>query len=76
MIITADIDYEVDESVLLKPCDSRDVGNCNKGARAYFLRTGLDWARFVSEGIPVGELAVFDERIRAMYEAALKRLGG
>jgi hypothetical protein len=75
MIITADIDYVPDESVVLLPRDSRDVGNCNKGARAYFRRIGMDWERFVSEGIPVGEFAVFDERIRVIYETALERLG-
>jgi hypothetical protein len=74
-MVTAEIAYEVDPDVVILPSDTRRAGDCNKGARAYFRRRGIDWARFVSEGIPVGELEVFDEYVRQAYEAALERLG-
>jgi hypothetical protein len=74
--VTAEVGYEIDPGVVLTPADSGVTGNCNRGARAWFRRRGLDWARFVSEGIPVGEFGVFDERVREAYEAALARLGG
>ncbi|MDR3154300.1 MAG: hypothetical protein LBW85_08545 [Deltaproteobacteria bacterium] len=75
MTVTAEVDYEIDEGVVILPEDSRLIGNCNKGARAWFRRRGLDWARFVSEGLPAGEFGTFDEAVREAYEAALKRTG-
>jgi hypothetical protein len=75
MIVTAEVGYPIDGGVVITPADSRTAGNCNKGARAYFRRRGLDWARFVAEGIPVRELEVFDEYVREAYESALERLG-
>lgn len=29
---------------------------CNRGARAFFARHGLDWAAFLASGIPAHEL--------------------
>lgn len=34
----------------------RRVHFCARGARAFCARYGLDWARFVREGLPVSEL--------------------
>jgi hypothetical protein len=75
MIVTAEAGYEVDPDVVLTVQDSHDLGNCNKGARAFFRRRGLDWGAFVREGIRTGDFGVFDERVRPVYERALERLG-
>jgi hypothetical protein len=76
VIVTAEVDYEIDEEVVLTVQDSHVSGNCNKGARALFRRRGWDWSRFVAEGMRVGDLDVFDEHARRAYESALRRRGG
>lgn len=30
----------------------REIGYCNKGARAFFKRHGLDWGAFLRRGLP------------------------
>ncbi len=40
---------------------------CNKGAREFFLRHGLDWAEFMSSGLP-------EEQILATGDAMATRL--
>lgn len=53
---------------------------CNKGARAFFDRHGLDWGAFVSKGVPIEQieqtgdamaLAVID-RIREKWAKAAR----
>lgn len=34
----------------------RAAGLCSRGARAFFQRHGLDWSRFLREGIAAAEL--------------------
>lgn len=34
----------------------RELRYCNRGARAFFERHGLDWSRFLREGIDAAEL--------------------
>lgn len=34
----------------------RQCKMCSRGARAFFLRHGLDWSEFLRCGIPAGEL--------------------
>jgi hypothetical protein len=75
MIITAEIDYKIDEDVVLTTQDTHVIGNCNKGLRAYFRRYGLDWTSFVKNGIKVKECEFFDENIKMVYEQAMLRLG-
>jgi hypothetical protein len=76
MIYLSQPDYVVDEEVLVLPQDLQQTGNCNRGARAYFVRNGYDWKKFVREGMKIKELKIFDEYIRAAYEQALKRIDG
>ncbi|MDR3152899.1 MAG: hypothetical protein LBW85_01170 [Deltaproteobacteria bacterium] len=73
--VTADVGYEPDWDVVILPSDTMLAGYCNKGARAWFAGRGVDWARFVSEGVPLRELGAFDEHVRPAYERALGRLG-
>jgi hypothetical protein len=75
MIVTVDVPYEIDEELVLTVQDCQFAGNCNMGARSYFLRQGLSWSKFVTKGLKTGEFPVFDEHIRGPYENALKRIG-
>jgi hypothetical protein len=34
----------------------RELGYCNRGARAFFARHGLDWPAFLARGIEAAEL--------------------
>jgi hypothetical protein len=34
----------------------RELGYCNRGARAFFARHGLDWPAFLRGGIPAEQL--------------------
>lgn len=45
-----------DNDVIVRADDLHAVGYCNRGARAWFARAGLDWARFVADGLPAAEL--------------------
>lgn len=44
------------EPVIVRPDDLHAIGYCNRGSRAWCLRAGLDWARFVTSGIAAEEL--------------------
>ena len=41
----------------------RELGYCNKGARAFFRRHGLDWSAFLRRGLPA---EVFEQTGDAM----------
>lgn len=34
----------------------RELGYCNRGARAFCERHGLDWRRFLAEGLPAQQI--------------------
>jgi hypothetical protein len=34
----------------------RELGYCNRGARAFFARHGLDWGAFLRRGLPAQTL--------------------
>lgn len=42
--------------VIVTMRDIRAAKMCSKGARTFFERHGLDWGRFLKEGIPASEL--------------------
>ena len=42
--------------VIVTMRDVRAAGMCSRGPRAFFKRHGLDWNRFLEEGIPAEEL--------------------
>lgn len=39
--------------VIVRVDDLHSVGYCNRGARVFFAKHGLDWAVFVRDGLPV-----------------------
>jgi hypothetical protein len=54
--------------------DCREVGYCMKSVRPWFERHGLDWQKFVREGITAERLlATEDEYARQIVEHVRKR---
>lgn len=45
------------EDVIVRMEHIRRARMCSRGSRAFFERHGLDWQRFLREGIPASELA-------------------
>lgn len=43
--------------VLVRMAHIREARMCSGGTRVFFERHGLDWGRFLREGIPADELA-------------------
>ncbi len=41
------------DQIIVRPDDSHGLGYCNRGARRWAERYGLDWARFVRDGLPI-----------------------
>jgi len=39
----------------------RAAGMCSRGTRTFFQNAGLDWDRFLAEGIPAEELAATND---------------
>lgn len=42
--------------VLVKMVHVRKAEMCSRGARAFFIKHGLDWQQFLATGIPACEL--------------------
>lgn len=54
--------------------DVRAASMCSKGARRFFERHDLDWARFLREGIEHEELEAIDDAMcRKVIEVARER---
>ena len=54
--------------------DMRALNYCARGSRTFAQLHGLDWARFVSEGLPADELArLNDMQANAAIEKAKER---
>ncbi len=47
--------------VIVTMHDLRKLRYCSKGARAFFIRNGLDWNDFLKNGIPASRLAQLDD---------------
>lgn len=50
----------------------RQARLCAGGARAFFRRYGLDWGRFLREGIPADELEATGDALAARVVAAAR----
>lgn len=44
------------ERVIVRMGDIRAAKMCSRGTRAFFERHGLDWSKFLKEGIDAAEL--------------------
>jgi hypothetical protein len=57
--------------------DVRESGLCVQGARAWFKSRGLDFRKFLHEGMPESQvLALRDAMANRALEVARKRMGG
>jgi len=61
--------------VTVTHADMRALAYCNRGARQWFCRHGLDWSSFLARGLPADVLlATGDAMAREVVEAARRRL--
>ena len=59
------------DDVILRMEHIRRARMCSRGSRAFFERHGLDWQRFLREGIPASELlATGDAMANQVVEVA------
>lgn len=54
----------------------RELGYCNRGARAFFARHGLSWPRFLAEGIDAEQLQRTDDAMAARAIAHARKEAG
>lgn len=60
--------------VTVTHADMRALDYCNRGARQWFARHGLDWATFISAGLPAAQLlATGDAMAQAVVDVARRR---
>lgn len=63
-------------SVLVTVEDIRACNYCTKGTRAWFKIYGLDWSKFVFEGLPIEAFeGIEDAQLQKAIEAAIAREG-
>ena len=68
---------EAIDGLIVTHADMRSLDYCNRGARQWFARHGLDWARFIAEGVPAADLLeTGDSMAHEVVKAALQRAGG
>jgi hypothetical protein len=53
--------------------DCRSFGMCSSGLRAFAAKHGIEWQRFITEGIPVSELEGIDD---AMLKQVVDKVRG
>lgn len=53
------------EQVLVRMTHVRRACMCSRGARDFFARHGLDWDRFLKEGIEVEQIEAIDDAMAA-----------
>lgn len=57
--------------------DLQAMRYCNKGTREFFQRHGLDWSRFIKEGLPEEEfIATGDHMALKLVEFAREQRNG
>lgn len=59
---------------IIRVADIRATGHCVRGARRWFNMNGLDFSKFMDEGLPASELLkTGDSLAQQVVEARLKR---
>ena len=51
----------------------RELGYCNRGSREFFSKHGLDWGRFLKEGIEAEKLLATNDAMAARLVAQAER---
>lgn len=63
--------------VVVQIGDARAIGFCSRGVRAFFKAHGLDYLKFVRNGLPEEDLRAFnDGMVDRVIEQAHERLKG
>lgn len=63
-------------TVIVQMRDIRSSKICSRGARGFFKRHGMDWDKFLAEGLPEEEfIRTGDALAMQVVEAARKRHG-
>lgn len=61
--------------LIVTHADMRSLGYCNRGARAWFARHGLDWSRFIDAGLPADVLlSTGDSMAQDVVQVARQRM--
>lgn len=60
-------------SVIVHPRHVRAAALCTRGARAWFKDNGMDWSRFVSEGLPAETLEATGDPLAARAVAKARQ---
>lgn len=62
---------------MVRHVDMRELGYCNRGGRAFFVRHGLSWADFLAGGVPAEQLRETGDAmaIRVVEHAEKKEQG-
>lgn len=65
-----------DTPIIVIMKDIRACQLCSSGARSFFARQGMDWQKFLSEGLPEEQfIATGDANALRVVEAARARYG-
>lgn len=61
--------------MIITHADLSSIQFCNRGARVFFERHGLDWSSFIQHGIDDSELVgIDDEMLRQVIDNAKQRI--
>ncbi len=58
---------------LVTLADMRGIGYCNRGARLWFSRYGLDWNLFRKEGLPASQIEATGEAMALRLCSEVRR---
>lgn len=64
------------KSVTITPTDLLHVNYCSFGARMWFRALGLDWQKFLVEGLPSEEIEATGDAMAIDLVAKIKKLRG
>lgn len=60
--------------MIVKHCDLASLRFCNRGARQFCERNGIDWSEFMTNGIDSSKLEhIDDEMVKKVIERAKRR---
>lgn len=65
-----------DKTIIVKMADIRSAKMCSGGTRDFFKRHGMDWNKFLAEGLPEEQfIATGDAMAMQVVEKARERHG-
>lgn len=58
--------------LIVTHADMRAMGYCNRGARRWIAARGLDWSRFVREGLPIEVIEASEDAMALRVAEAVR----